>query len=189
MIAALPKGRAGPPLALMILLLLGFSLWQVVAAPLIDTYRDRAETLVQRQRLLRRMTDIAAQGPALERQRVQQTASPAIASVLVGGSDAVAGAELLQITQDLAARTGAVLSSTETLPGEAAGPYRKIAVRVAMVAPWPVLIRMLQAIEDGPPAMLTDDVRLRRTPAIGATDPPLDASFTLFSFRAAGSEP
>ena len=99
-------------------------------------------------------------------------------------------AELQQRVQDIAAKSGATLASTEALAAEAAGGYRRIRMRVALTARWPVLVAMLQALaEQASPQMLVDDVQLRSAPVLlDRDDPPLDASFTVLALRA-GAEP
>lgn len=185
--AALPAGRTGQALALALLLAVCAAAWQVVAAPLLDLYADRAEALAQREAVARRMAQVAGSLPELQRQEAHPAAAgPASAALLGGASDAVAGAALQQLVQDMAKRAGATLSSTETLPAEAAGRHRRIAVRVSVSAPWPALVRMLQLIGEASPTMLVDDVQLHGGRAFGTADePPMDATLTVLGFQSA----
>jgi len=121
-LAALPTGRAGRWSALGLLAAVVAAAWLGVASPLLDWHRDRMEILEQRATLARRMAQIVAGLPALERAaQADRTAGPQADAVLTQPTDAVAAAAMLQALQDMAARAGAPLSSTETLPAETVG--------------------------------------------------------------------
>ncbi len=186
MIESLPTGRRGQALAVALLLLVLAAAWVAVAAPLLDWHAERAEALQQRAVLARRMTQVAAGLPDLQRQAAAAAAAgPVAATLLDGSTDAVAGATLQQLIQDMAARAGATLSSTEALPTESVAAYRRIGVRVALSAPWGVLVQLLRAVEQASPQMLVDDLQIHGTRQFGVTgEPPLDASFIVLGFRA-----
>jgi len=186
----LPTGRPGQALAVALLLAVAALAWSSVAAPLTDLYASRAESLAQRTVLARRMAQAAADLPALQQASSRFVAAgPPPAALLSGASDAVAGATLQQLAQDMAARAGATLSSSETLPAEQAGAYRRIAVRVALSAPWPVLVSLLRSIAEASPGMLVDDMQLHGTRQIeGTGELPMDASLTVLGFRAADAK-
>lgn len=191
MLPALPTGRAGQWLALGLAVLTILVFWIVVVSPLIGWYDARAEAFQQRQALAGRMVGLAAELPELDRAAAKAAAEgPPAGAMLDQPSDAVASAALQQRVQDLAAKAGATLSSTEGLPAEAAGAYRRVRLRVALTAHWPVLVKMLQAIAlQATPQMLVDDVQLRSAPILlDRSDPPLDASLTIVALRA-GTEP
>jgi len=89
-----------------------------------------------------------------------------------------------------ASGVGAKLTTTETLPAEAVGAYRRVALRVTVDAAttWPVLVRLLQAIERATPRMFVDDLQIRAQPAPETLkEPPLDISFIVLAFRGAAS--
>ncbi|TDH56149.1 hypothetical protein E2C06_36450 [Dankookia rubra] len=183
----LPTGRRGQLLALGLTLAVLGGAWAGVAAPLLDWYALRAEQLQARRAVARRMAELAETLPALRDQarRVAAPGRPAEGAVLDGSSDALAAAALQGRLQEMAARAGAPLSSAEALPGEAAGAWRRIGVRVAVNAPWPSVVRLLQAIGTATPRMLVDDLQLRAPPLLLRTGPrPVDASFTVLGFRA-----
>ncbi len=78
-----------------------------------------------------------------------------------------------------------LFNPARSLPGEAAGAWRRIGVRVAVNAPWPAVVRLLQAIGAASPRMLVDDLQLRAPPLLLRTGPrPMDAGFTVYAFRA-----
>lgn len=186
---SLPEGPRGQALALALTLSVLAALWLTCAQPLLDWYAARSDTLAERQALLQRMTLLIGELPALRRESARAHA-PATA-LLESATDAIAGAALQGEVQRLATTVGAELSSMETLPAEPRGAYRRIGLRVATAAPWPVLVGLLQAIEQGPPRMLIDDVQLRAPPVeLRNASMPVTASFTVMAFRsvAAGQQ-
>lgn len=185
-------------MALALLAAVGALAWASVGSPLLAAYDERAERLDAREMLAARMAALAATLPAL--QRDAGTAPGGSTDLLEGGTDAVAAAALQERVQDMAARSGARLSSLEVLPAQAKGAYREIGVRVALNAPWPVLVRLLQAVADGRPRMLVDDLQVHAAPVVAPVfaagsgapgprlaDPALDASLAVYAFRAGGA--
>jgi general secretion pathway protein M len=182
---ALPDGPRGQILALTLTLLLVAALWFGVAAPLIDWYNDRNEELTQRHALLLHMQQAAETLPTLERALPADT-RPVAADLLSGATDALAAAAMQSAAQSKAASAGVNLSSMETLPAETRGAYRRIGLRISLVAPWPVLIELLRAVGDGQPRMLIDELQLRAAPTQEhSAVTPVTASFTLLAFRSA----
>ena len=181
----LPEGVRGRVLAVLLLLLVIAAAWVAVASPLLDWQADRADHLAIRATLARRMEQIAAELPELKRLDAAAPTGAAPVRVLEGATDALAGATLQQAVQDVAGKTGASLSSTEALPVEQLGRYRRIAVRVALSAPWPVFVRFLDSIIGGSPRMLVNDLQVqgRRSILLQAGDGPLTGSMVVFGFR------
>ena len=182
--SALPEGPRGRILAVALTLTVLAALWFGCVQPLIDWHAARTESLAQRRTLLQRMTELVATLPDLQ-QEASSVRAP-VAALLEGSSDAVAGAALQGSVQSMATAAGAELSSIETLPAEQRGAYRRIGLRVATAAPWPVLIALLHAVEDGTPRMLVDDLQLRAPPVeLRGTTSPVSAAFTIVAFRGA----
>ena len=180
---SLPTGRFGRLLAAGLTAAAILLVWFSAVAPLLDLYAENAEVLAQRRVLYRRMVNLADRLPSLQAQAGPGTA--AAVPVIDGATDAVAGAVLQQSVQEMAVGAGATLSSTEALPATPVQGYRRLGLRVSLNAPWPVLIQLLQAIEQSNPRLLVDDLRVHGvrmlTPPV---DPPLDAGFTILAFRA-----
>jgi len=190
---ALPTGRRGQLLAVGLTLVCVAALWLGLAAPLIAWYGERQDRLHERALLAQHMADLTATLPALQQAlRSDAARSPAQDMLLQGAGDAVAGATLQGLVQDLAASAGATLSSAELLPGQSIGEFRRLGLQVSIgAAPWPVLVRLLQSIAEARPRMLVDDLQLHAASAArpgGGAPPSLDASFTVFAFRAGGAE-
>ena len=183
MAGALPDGRRGQLLAMALSLAIVASVWAGVVAPLVAWHSDQTELLEQRRALAGRMAALAETLPALQQQAAARNVTgPAPSAVLEGDTDAVAGAALQQLVQQMATGAGISLSSVEVLPAEAVGGYRRIGLHLALAAPWPALVQLLQAIEQASPPMLIDDLRLHGPPPQSAVLP-MDASFTVLAFR------
>lgn len=190
-LGALPEGRRGQALAVGLLLLCLGLAWLAVAAPLLAWHAERAEALAGRGALAARMAQLAATLPELRAQAAAaESAGPAQAALLDGATDAVAGATLQQLTLDLAVQAGAAPSSTETLAAEQVGAYRRVGVRIALTAPWPVLVRLLRAVAEATPGLLVDDLQIRGSRLlVRPADAPLDALMTISAFRAGAAQP
>ncbi|HYZ64856.1 MAG TPA: type II secretion system protein GspM [Acetobacteraceae bacterium] len=183
----LPEGARGRVLALLLLLVVVAGAWTVVAQPLLDWYAARADRLSLQEALARRMGQVAAELPALRRlESGTEVAAPV--SVLDGATDAVAGATLQQLLQSIAADAGATLASMEVLQGEQLAGYRRIGVRLAVAAPWPVVVKLLDAITGGSPRMLVNDLQIQGGRGVaGDGTPTLTTSMVVFGFRAGTS--
>ena len=103
-----------------------------------------------------------------------------VVDLLVGG---------VQLVLDLAVQAGATPSSTETLAAESVGAYRRVGVRIALTAPWPVLVRLLQAAAEATPGLLVDDLQIRGSRLlVRPADVPLDALMTVSAFRSGAAQ-
>ncbi|MDB5396484.1 MAG: ral secretion pathway protein [Rhodospirillales bacterium] len=178
---SLPTGQRGRMLALGITLAVALALWLGIAAPLTGLYADRAETLTQRQILLRHMEQLAATRPALEAQAaVLGTQAPALSGL--SGSIPVATAALQGLVQNIASGAGASLTSVESLPGDTKGSSRRVGVKLALSASWPVLVHFLQALEQSGTPMVVDDLQVRGAPLLAqANQQILDAGFSVYA--------
>ena len=187
MALSLPEGQRGQALAVAVSVLVLAVAWLALGQPLVSLYADRADALERRTALAARMAAIAASLPDLKRAAAAQAGDAAPTSAtLEGASDALAGAALQSLVEAMSTSAGGKLTSTEALPAEQVGAYRRIALRVAVDASWPVLTRLIQAIERATPRMFVDDVQIHAQPAAEATrEPPLDISFTVLAFRQA----
>ncbi len=180
----LPTGQRGRLLALGITVVLALALWLGIAAPLIDFYNDRAETLARQRVVAQHMEQLAATRPALE-SRAAELAKRAPAGDRLSGSIPVATATLQGVVQDIAGTAGASLTSVESLPGETAGNYRRVGVKLALSAPWPVLVHFIQAIEQSGTPMVVDDLQVRGAPMLAQQNQQvLEAGFSVYALAA-----
>lgn len=183
MSGAFADGPRGRMLAWAVTLTLLMVLWAICVHPLVRWHIERAERLEQRLALLQHMSELAATLPELQRQSSEGTP---VGNLIEGASDALAGASLQGLVQRIAATAGAELDSMETLPPEQRGNYRRIGLRVATTAPWPVLVRLLQETAQGPPRMLVDELQLNAPPfEVRTAMSPINATITIVAFCAA----
>lgn len=187
MSASLPTGPRGRLLAVGVTLLALALVWAAVVDPLLGWHASLREAVANRGAVAARMVAVADRLPELRRQAQAETGgAPAAAALLEGSTDALAGAALQVRVRELASQSGASLASVESLPAEAAGAYRRIGVRITATDTWPVLVRLLQALDEASPRMLVDDLNLQAALSLaGATTTrPLSTTLTVFAFRA-----
>jgi general secretion pathway protein M len=184
----LPTGRQGHLLAIALVVLSALILWVGIAEPLMDFYASREAALNQRVALAARMAMLAGELPALKTRAAAVPADSGEAT-FEGASDALAGAALQSLLQNLASTAGASLSSMETLAAETAGPYRRIGVKLSINAPMSVLVQLMAQIQQAHPPMLIEDLQIHGSPIVvpGARSAALDAGFTVYGFRIGGA--
>ena len=189
MIANLPEGRRGQVVALGLVAAVFGLLWVALVSPLLGWYAARAEHLAERRAVLTHMAGVAASLPSLRQAAGAAGAGrPLPATLLAGASDAMAGAALQGMVQDMAATAGANLASTEVLPGQQEGAFRRIGLRVTLSGNWAVLVAMLRAVEGSGFRLLVDDLQLHATARERSGGPQaapasIEASFVVLGFR------
>jgi general secretion pathway protein M len=199
MALGLPTGRRGKALALAMTLLAGVAVWLGIVAPILGWYDDRAELLRRETAMARRMMSLVATLPALrlEASRVNGAAptdggdpdADMQAALLTGASDPLAAASLQQRVEEFASKTGVQVGSEEILPGQAEGNLRAISVRLTMTAPYQSLVALLLALARSETPMVVDELLMRGPPGKpGDGDPPVEASFTVTSYRPAKAD-
>jgi hypothetical protein len=182
---SLPTGRTGQLLAFGLTSLALAMLWLGVIMPLIDWHSDRAAALGQQEALTQRMEALATALPNLQEQANAVAAAGAgEAALLEGDSDSMASASLQERVQAMFMATGVQLNSVETLPGDDAGAYRRIGLRISFNASWPMLMALLKDIHLASPALLMDELQV--TPAlhrISTAPGSFDVACAIFAFR------
>ena len=183
----LPGGRRGQVLAVALTGSVAAALWFGVASPLILWHSHRTDLIAERRALARHMAVVVASLSDLQREATATTGGPPTRALLDGGADPIAGATLQGLVQDMADKSGVSVTSTEMLPAGQVGAYRRIGLRVSVYAPrWTTIVRLLQSIDRATPSLLVDDLQIHGLPARReGNGPPVDASFTVFAFRAA----
>jgi len=184
--ASLTTGYQGRLLALLLLFVVLGAVYLVVAAPIFELYAGRAAVIENRQMLVPRLKAAADELPEL-RSRVAKLRTTAGTQqvTLEGSSDAIASANLQSHIDELAASVGVTVGSTESLPAEVRGGYRRIGLRYTLSGPYEALVKLLAKLEAATPPLVIENLHihgvLRRpgTPAAGA----LDAGLDVFGFR------
>ncbi|MDR3436837.1 type II secretion system protein GspM [Telmatospirillum sp.] len=189
MTSALPTGRPGQLIAVLLLGLVLAVVWRIVASPLLDFYGTRSAELEQRALLVSHLEALAEALPRLKANPAIE-APPAVLT-LEGATDSVAAATLQEMVQDMAAAAGGTLGSVENLPGEPAGGLRRIGLRVAASGGMDSVFGLLASIEQSATPVLIDDLQIHANflPSMGtgpqapAKDLRLDASFAVYGYR------
>ncbi len=178
------EGRSGAGLALGLLLLALLVTWLGVVSPLIGWYRARGEALAEQRSLAQHMEALAATLPALRAEAEHARGTIPEATLIFGDTDAVAAAALQGRIEEMARQEDARLASVAILPGEPAGSWRRIGLRIEVDAPFAVVVRLLQSLLNTTPVMTIDEVSLTAA-AISVPGRPgtMDAEFTVYAFR------
>jgi hypothetical protein len=183
---ALPTGRQGRLLALALLLVALGGVYLLSAAPLLDLYADRAAAVESARMLLPRLRATADDLPRLRARVAELRASAGTQKVtLEGSSDAIASANLQNPIAELAAAIGVAIGSTESLPAEVRGGYRRIGLRYALSGPYETLVKFLARLEMATPPLVIDTLQIRgvlRRPGTAAVST-LDAGLAVYGFR------
>ncbi len=184
---SLPTGRTGQMLALGVTALAVMALWLGVVMPLIEWHADRSAALSHQEMLTQRMETLAAALPSLQEQAKAVAAGGAgEAALLEGDNNSMASASLQERLQAMFMKTGVQLNSVETLPGDDAGAYRRIGLRISFNASWPILMTLLKEMHIASPSLLVDELQL--TPAlhrISTAPGSFDVACAIFAFRSA----
>jgi general secretion pathway protein M len=184
--ASLPTGHQGRLLALLLLLVVLGAVYLVVAAPLLELYAERAALVENKRMLVPRLKAAADELPELRARVADLRARAGTAKVtLEGSSDAIASANLQSHIAELAASVGVTIGSTESLPVEVRGGYRRIGLRYTLSGPYETLLKLIAKLEAATPPLVIENLHihgvLRRpgTPSASA----LDAGLDVYGFR------
>ena len=179
-----PAGRLGRVIAVSVTLFVVLVAWLAIVMPLYNWYWDGQARLDQREALAARMTALSTQLPMLSQRAAALGLSGVASGLLTGDTDALSAAQLQEVVQNLAIAEGVTPTSIEILPTEQKTRYRRIALRLSLVSPFPELVHLLQAIGRATPHMLVEDLVLEGAALINQpVDTPLHAELTLVAFR------
>jgi general secretion pathway protein M len=184
---SLPTGHRGRFLALLLLLVALGAVYLVVAAPLIELYAGRAVLVEDKRMLVPRLQAAADELPEL-RERVTELRATAGARkvTLEGSSDAIASANLQSSIAELAASAGVTVASTESLPVETRGGYRRIGLRFTLSGVYEALLKLIAKLEGTSPPLVVENLHIHgvlRRPGTPAASSALDAGLDVFGFR------
>ena len=184
---SLPTGHRGRFLALLLLLVALGAVYLVVAAPLIELYAGRAALVEDKRMLVPRLQAAADELPEL-RERVTELRATAGARkvTLEGSSDAIASANLQSSIAELAASVGVTVASTESLPVETRGGYRRIGLRFTLSGVYEALLKLIAKLEGTSLPLVVENLHIHgvlRRPGTPAASSALDAGLDVFGFR------
>ena len=189
--SAMPTGARGRVLAVLLVLIALGAVYFLAAAPLLDLYAERDATLRHSRMLLPRLEAVAEELPALRARLAElQVADGSREITLDGASDALASANLQSRIEGFAAASGISIGSTESVPAEPRGAYRRIGLRLVLNGPYDTLVKLLAKLETATPPLIVDNLQIHgvvRRPgraATSETDLGLDAGLDVYAFRA-----
>jgi general secretion pathway protein M len=185
----MPTGRRGRLWASTLMLIALASVYFLVVSPLVNLYAERQSVLENRRMLLPRLKASAEELPGLRVRASELRAAAGTRKVtLEGASDAIASANLQSRIEELAASVGATISSTEGLPAEVRGGYRRIGLRYVLIGQYETLVKLLAKLEGATPPLVIDNLhiqgglRAERQPG-RPTTPGLNAGLDVYAFR------
>jgi general secretion pathway protein M len=188
----LPTGMRGRALALSILCVLIALIYAAIIAPLVDLYRSGEATLADRELLVPKLEQLAAEVPVLRaRLAALQAAGAGNEVVLDGATDALAAASLQSRLEQLALANGVTITSTEAVLTEDRGPYRRIGLRLAVNGKYEAIVKLLAAVEEAAPPMVLGNLQMRglfRTIEARAGYP-LETRFEVYGLRLGETKP
>ncbi len=189
--SAMPTGARGQVLAVLLVLIALGAVYLFAAAPLLDLYAERDATLRHNRMLLPRLEAVAAELPTLRARLAElQAADGSREITLDGATDALASANLQSRIEAFATAAGVSIGSTESVPAEPRGGYRRIGLRLVLNGPYETLVKLLAELGSATPPLIVDNLQvhgvLRRPgrPAASETDLGLDAGLDVYAFRA-----
>lgn len=158
----LPEGRTGQAVALALTLAAIVLVWLCVVSPVWNAYSEAADRMDRKAAMVARMRRLAESLPEL-RQAAEAAPAPAARLAPVEApTDALATAAIQQLVQSfIARRNGLEMTSLEAIPGENAGAYRRIGLRVVGRGSWPELLDLLQMLESATPSLVLDGLTLQ----------------------------
>jgi general secretion pathway protein M len=162
-------------------------LYLLIAAPLVDLYTEREVAIEARRMLLPRLNAATDELPLLRARAAElRAASTTHKITLDGASDAIAAAALQSHIEELTSAAGASIGSTEGLPTETRGAYRRIGLRLVLSGPYETLMALFAKLEVATPPLVIDNVQIRGLQRRAGVQQPLalDAGFDVYGFRA-----
>jgi general secretion pathway protein M len=158
-----------------------------IALPLLDSYQESADTM---SRLRAALTRYERAGTGLEQRQAELDALKQRRSTadgfLPGANEALAAAEVQNRIKTLAEVSKGELKSTQILPPQDEGKFRRIAVRAQLTLKLPAAQRILHGLESGTPLLFLDNVNLRahgeRRREDTPDDPIIDIRFDVYGY-------
>jgi general secretion pathway protein M len=143
--------------------------------------------------LAQRLEASAAALPQLQARLAELKAGASARDIaLDGNSDAVAAANLQSRLEKLASSTGAAIGSSEAIPAESRGAFRRIGLRLAINGPYAAIVNLLGAIDNSTPPLVSSNLQIHAMVRPMAGDPGnarLDAAVEVYGFRAVDAAP
>ncbi|HEV7367826.1 type II secretion system protein GspM [Arenibaculum sp.] len=151
-------------LAVALLLALLAAVPVFIVAPLIDTFDRYDERIELARGLLERYEAIAAESDALqERLNKLRLGGASADTYLTGSSEALVAANLQERVQGLCDQKNCALRSTQALPVRSEEGFRRVGLRLVLMADTAGLLRMVHGLESSTPHLFVDTLEVRGT--------------------------
>jgi hypothetical protein len=148
-------------LAVLILAAVLAVVWNLAVRPVAGLFADRSATIEQLEKRLISHRRLAAAAPQLRVALNQARADGARLNWLFEGSSTeIVGAQLQDRIRKVVGAAGGRLKSLELLSGKTDGSWRRVMVRVTLIADSIGFARIVHALESQAPFVFLDDVQL-----------------------------
>jgi general secretion pathway protein M len=178
-----------------LILLAGIGLiYRLLVAPLIDDYVETGEAIDNARAALIRYRGVAAELPQRQKELALLSQRQATSEgFLQGTNEALVGAQIQNSIKSLVEGAHGELKSTQVLPVQDEGRYRRLTVRAQMSLDIAAAQRVLYGIETATPLLFLDNVDLRAhlgdrrrgRGADNATDAMLDVRMDVYGYMRA----
>jgi general secretion pathway protein M len=150
-------------LAALLILLGGIGLvYLALVQPLLDDYLDTRDAIVDASSALARYRGVAADLPQRQKELAQLRQRQATSEgFLQGPNDALVAAQIQNRIKALVEAAHGELKSTQVLPPQDEGKYRRLAIRAQMTLDIGAAQRVLYGVETASPLLFLDNVDLR----------------------------
>jgi general secretion pathway protein M len=160
--------------------------------PLMSAYRETETRISDARAQLVHLRRLTAQRPALVAQaEALEHRQDAGEYYLAGGTDALAAVALQDMVKEVVGSGGGSVHSMQPLSGMEERGFRRVTVRLQLIATTGSLFHILYALESGRPLVFVDNfgVQNRARPAVGQNgaqpaleDPSLVVEFDLYGY-------
>jgi general secretion pathway protein M len=175
-------------LALALLLAVVGLFWFGLAQPLLDDYMETGDTIAQSKIMLARFqragSTLQQRQNELARLRQQQATQDGF---LQGTNETLLGADIQNRIKTLAEASHGELKSTQILPVQDEGKYRRVTVRGQMSLGLAAAQQVFYGLESTTPTLFLDNVNIRarsesRRQSEATDDPVLDLRFDVYGY-------
>lgn len=147
-------------LAVTILVLMIFIPYQFLFSPVVSRYHELIQTERRERALLERFQLVGKKAEMLRGQleTLREAESASSGGYLTGDSETLVAADLQNLVRTTVERSGGRLESTQILPAEIDGDFRRVSLRVRMTADMSSLFRTMYDLESHSPYLFIDNI-------------------------------
>jgi general secretion pathway protein M len=178
----------GRGLALSLPLIFALLLYLLAVQPVLQDYAATRDSIDEMTAVIARSVRIAAELPARRAQLAELRRRAAVSQgFLQGANDALVAAQIQNRIKALVEASHGELKSTQVLPVQEEGKYRRVAVRAQMTVDLAAAQRVLYGLETSSPLLFLDNLDLRaqtggRRQDRGNEASALDLRFDVYGF-------